>query len=81
MKDSFGNTALHLCVIHCLEEMYDHVCKTAKRILEREIKLKYFTKQNSKEPSKLLYMNLDPFEDAMNPTGIYLYSIEKIFVQ
>ena len=41
MRDSVGNTVLHLCVVHCLEDMYRHVYKTAETILKREIKLLY----------------------------------------
>eukprot|EP01037_Dinobryon_pediforme_P018100 gene18101-18340_t len=41
MRDAFGNTVLHLCVIHGLQEMYRHVYRTAEVILKREIKLLY----------------------------------------
>ena len=41
MRDTFGNTVLHLCVIHGLEDMYRHVFNTAETILKREIKLLY----------------------------------------
>ena len=41
MRDSFGNTVLHLCVIHCLQEMFEHVYKTAENIVKREMKILY----------------------------------------
>eukprot|EP01038_Epipyxis_sp_PR26KG_P005581 gene5581-7706_t len=40
-QDDRGNTALHLCVLRCLPDMYNHVLKTAKSIIRRELKLKY----------------------------------------
>eukprot|EP01035_Chromulina_nebulosa_P032209 gene32209-42999_t len=44
MRDAFGNTVLHLCVVHCLQNMYRHVFKTAETILKKEIKLLYVEK-------------------------------------
>ena len=41
MRDAFGNNVLHLCVIHCLKDMYKHVFKTAGNIIKKEIKLLY----------------------------------------
>ena len=41
MRDAFGNTVLHLCVVHCLQSMYRHVFKTAETIIKKEIKLLY----------------------------------------
>ena len=41
MRDTYGNTVLHLCVMHCLQDMFDHVYKVAETIISREIKLMY----------------------------------------
>eukprot|EP01038_Epipyxis_sp_PR26KG_P011684 gene11684-15645_t len=50
MRDSFGNNALHLCVHHCLPDMYKHILKTAETILRTEIRLLY---KNEYETAKL----------------------------
>ena len=41
MRDSVGNTVLHLCAIHGLEAMFEHVYKTAESIIVRELKILY----------------------------------------
>ena len=41
MRDSVGNTVLHLCAIHGLESMFEHVYKTAESIVSRELKVLY----------------------------------------
>ena len=41
MRDSFGNTVIHLCAIHGLRKMFQHVCTTAETIIFRELKLLY----------------------------------------
>ena len=47
MRDAFGNTVLHLCVVHCLQNMYRHVFKTAENILQKEIKRLYEEELNT----------------------------------
>ena len=42
LRDSFGNTALHLCAIHGLQTMFQHICETAEAIISRELQLLYF---------------------------------------
>lgn len=41
MRDTNGNTVLHLCVMHGLQDMFEHVYKVAETIISREIKLVY----------------------------------------
>ena len=41
MRDSVGNTVIHLCAIHGLKAMFQHVCKVAEQIISRELKLLY----------------------------------------
>jgi len=41
MRDAYGNTVLHLCVMHCLKEMFDHVYNTAETIISRNLKIMY----------------------------------------
>ena len=41
MRDTYGNTVLHLCVMHCLQDMFDHVYKVAETIITRELKILY----------------------------------------
>ena len=44
MRDSYGNTMLHLCVIHGLTDMFEHVLSIASTILKRDIQLSYSNK-------------------------------------
>ena len=39
MRDSFGNTIVHLCAIHGLKSMFQHVCETAKTTIRQELQL------------------------------------------
>lgn len=41
MRDKVGNTVLHLCAIHGLDAMFEHVYKTAESIIMRELKVLY----------------------------------------
>eukprot|EP01038_Epipyxis_sp_PR26KG_P010761 gene10761-14452_t len=41
IRDNVGNTALHLCVHHCLPDMFKHVYKRAEFVLRSEIRLLY----------------------------------------
>lgn len=41
MRDDYGNTVLHLCVLHNLKEMYSYILETANRLVRQELKLKY----------------------------------------
>ena len=43
MRDSVGNTVVHLCAIHGLKAMFQHVCKMAELIISRELKRLYST--------------------------------------
>ena len=43
MRDIYGNNALHLCVLHNLQDMFTHVKAKAKRLLEIEIRDTYST--------------------------------------
>ena len=62
MRDSYGNTVLHLCVTRCLQNMFDHVYKVAETILSREIKLQYTT-MKAKDASVNTPFNLDSTEE------------------
>ena len=44
MRDAYGNSMLHLCVIHGLTDMFQHVLSIAATILKREIQLSYSNK-------------------------------------
>ena len=53
MRDAHGNTMLHLCVIHGLTDMFQHVLSIASTILKREIQLSYSNKvTEDRLPSK-----------------------------
>jgi ankyrin repeat protein len=39
--DKFGNNALHLCVLHGLENMYQHVYNTALQVMRRKVHTLY----------------------------------------
>lgn len=41
MCDNEGNNALHLCVLHQLQDMFAHVKKTAQNIITRELKIAF----------------------------------------
>ena len=41
MRDMYGNTMLHLCVMHGLTGMFDHILSVASTILKRELQLWY----------------------------------------
>ena len=41
MRDPRGNNVLHLCAMHCLQEMYQHIYNTSKTLIKREIRREY----------------------------------------
>ena len=41
MRDTLGNNALHLCVLHSLQNMYEHIIKEAKIVLKEQINRQY----------------------------------------
>ena len=45
MRDSCGNTLLHLCVIHGLSKMYDHILEIATTVISRELQFIYGQKR------------------------------------
>ena len=45
MRDSCGNTLLHLCVIHGLSKMYDHILEIASTVISREMQFLYGQKR------------------------------------
>ena len=45
MRDSCGNTLLHLCVIHGLSKMYDHILEIATTVIRRELQFIYGQKR------------------------------------
>ena len=45
MRDSCGNTLLHLCVIHGLSKMYDHILEIASTVISRELQFLYGQKR------------------------------------
>ena len=70
MRDSHGNTVLHLCVMHCLKDMFDHVYEVASRIISREIKLAYSKRFENGPVAQLKY---EPFEKkAARNAGYHL---------
>ena len=74
MRDSYGNTVLHLCVMHCLKDMFDHVYKTGRRIIAREIKLLY---SKSFDVCSEKYLNYEPFEKKSEVrAGYHLYETD-----
>jgi hypothetical protein len=46
LRDLYGNSILHLCVINCLEDMYKHVHATAMKLLTKQI-IDLWTKRRS----------------------------------
>lgn len=48
MRDTFGNTMLHLCVIHGLTEMFHHILSIAATVINRELQL-YYSIQKTEE--------------------------------
>ena len=75
MRDSFGNTVLHLCVIHCLVNMYKHVYKIAQSIIERELKLLYVNViQNDQKANELNTYELSPHDTNDSTVGFSLIS-------
>ena len=75
MRDSFGNTVLHLCVIHCLKTMYQHVHKTAENIIRRELKLLYTNViQNDIKSNILKTYNLTAHDTTDSTVGFSLYA-------
>lgn len=58
MRDSFGNTLLHLCVIHGLSNMFDHVLHVATTVISRELQCAYaeqvLEQRKSKKKSRLV---------------------------
>lgn len=51
MRDRYGNNCLHICAIHQLEHMYQHIKSKAENILRTEIKLAYGKFTESKRSS------------------------------
>lgn len=75
MRDSFGNTVLHLCVIHCLVHMYQHVYKIAQNIIERELRLLYVNViQNDRKANELKTYELSPHDTNDSTVGFSLIS-------
>ena len=74
MRDSFGNTVLHLCVIHCLQEMFEHVYKTAERMIIQNIKVLYSRmKLEEKKGKKYLLVDIENCLDKQEGKGYSLY--------
>ncbi len=76
MRDTRGNTVLHLCALHCLQDMYKHVQNTAEAIINRELKIHYakatsIEKKNVGDVLKMHDFDL-PFDVDTQPS----YSIE-----
>lgn len=42
MRDDHGNTLLHLCVVHCLRDMYNFVTQRCVAVVEQELLQIYF---------------------------------------
>jgi hypothetical protein len=63
--DKYGNNVLHLCVLHGLENMYQHICDTALQVLRRKLhKLYtgYYTHQDSTAAGFALQRDTDESE-------------------
>ena len=65
MRDSVGNTVVHLCAIHGLKAMFQHVCKMAETIISRELKLIY-SNNIGKGKKKSRNINITSIVDVVN---------------
>ena len=80
MRDSYGNTVLHLCVRHCLENMFDHVYNVARTTISREIKLQYINlKTNEAEVDTEFHLKSDKEIERNIRTG-YAVKYEKLYL-
>lgn len=55
MRDSYGNTVLHLCVKHKLKKMYAHVVKEARESIERDFIFQFEDKKTDYAELKSLW--------------------------
>mmetsp|Transcript_6116 Transcript_6116/g.8528 ORF Transcript_6116/g.8528 Transcript_6116/m.8528 type:complete len:1586 (-) Transcript_6116:145-4902(-) len=76
MRDSYGNTVLHLCVMHCLQGMFAHVFKVAETIISREIKLLYSTIRSTEFHTSVF--QLESFEEISKITTGYSVNPKKM---
>jgi nicotinamidase/pyrazinamidase len=62
--DCLGNTILHLCVLHGLQDMYEHVYNTAINVVSRELRKLYakYVEENPKVGTRM--HGLELFEPA-----------------
>jgi hypothetical protein len=62
--DRFGNNVLHLCVLHGLENMYQHVCATALQLMWRKLHKLYTAHQDSTAAGFALQRDTDESEHS-----------------
>eukprot|EP01038_Epipyxis_sp_PR26KG_P006892 gene6892-9444_t len=82
LRDDVGNTTLHLCVMHGLPKMFEHVLKTAAIVLHSEIKQSALSKYKEKEKKEKgnenmsLSFDLTKLDEKYLLPGIGLLPIE-----
>ena len=72
LRDSFGNTVVHLCAIHGLKAMFQHVCETAATIIYRELRLLYSNKIREDPKGKQSYLLSEVDSISLEQVGFKL---------
>ena len=67
-RDQYGNNCLHICVIHRLDKMYQHIKSVAESILRNEIKHAYaqFLRRSVKTSEDVIRLKRLPKWDVLN---------------
>ena len=71
MRDSCGNTLLHLCVIHGLSKMFEHVLSIATTVVSRELQCLY-AKKRLEGVNDFEAFDLSSYESFAHETGYHL---------
>lgn len=66
--DKFGNNILHLCVLHGLDAMYEHVYNTALQVMARRIQ-SFYIARSEQQPVDYSAFTLDSSIDEEEMTG------------
>lgn len=72
LRDLYGNSILHLCVINCLEDMYKHVYETALNLLTNQI-IDLWTRRNQEQR---IY-KLPGFQERAEGDNIHGYAMKE----
>jgi nicotinamidase/pyrazinamidase len=72
--DSAGNNVLHLCALHSLTEMYEHVFSTALKVMRRELRALFARNTQSGFPVGKIVHGLKKLETGYSAKGYIVRS-------